>query len=168
MKRVPDIVMQSVKGKILLIYALLAVAVISLAGYSWYNTGVISARVEAISQPDSTSAHLKDIATNISRITNLYLKRSESKIDDKQHQLLINEINNSLDALVEQYNPDNQELVADLDSIPLLLDSITNAYQEIRLLRKRFNEDVRGRIGNEIMSSLATAQLTDSVYVQNN
>lgn len=168
MKRVPDIVMQSVKGKILLIYALLAVAVISLAGYSWYNTGVISARVEAISQPDSTSAHLKDIATNISRITNLYLKRSESKIDDKQHQLLINEINNSLDALVEQYNPDNQELVAELDSIPLLLDSITNAYQEIRLLRKRFNEDVRGRIGNEIMSSLATAQLTDSVYVQNN
>lgn len=160
--------MRSVKGKILLIYALLAITVISLAGYSWYNTGIISERVESLSEPDNASAHLKDIATNISRITNLYLKRADSQIDEQQHQKLITEINQSLESLVDEYDPEQSELLAELDSIPMLLDSINTAYEEIKMLRKHFNEEVRGRIGNEIMQSLATAQLTDSILVESN
>lgn len=158
--------MRSVKGKILLIYALLAIAVFALAGYSWYNSGVISARVEQLSQPDVASSHLKDIATNISRITNLYLKHSKNRIDESRHQQLIIEINSSLDALVGEYEEINPSLLAELDSIPLLLDSIDRAYQEIKQLRYEFDEQFRGRIGNEILTSLEMAQLTDSILIE--
>lgn len=158
--------MKSFKQKIIVVFVILSVSVLGLAAYSWVSYTRISDRVELITQPDQKSALLRDMTTNLSLLTNLYLKRGSVDANNEAHRALLAAVDSSLNTIRSLYRAQALPMPEALETIPALIDSIRIDSDGIIALRQTYEADFKGRLESEIMHAIATAELTDSILVE--
>lgn len=142
------------------------VGILFLSGFSYISSRELTKQIESLTKPNNKIVYLKEISTNITRFTNLYLQSPNSILFTREHDKILNEIQETLQLLRNEYSPNEVETLEALDSIPEILASIRKAHSEIRFLNKEYQDDFYSRVEEEILEKITINDLKDAGYVE--
>ncbi|MFN6946627.1 MAG: ATP-binding protein, partial [Cytophagaceae bacterium] len=163
--------MKTIRLKIIILYVVASVCLLSLGGYSWYSSQQMSQKVREFIRINPKSKLYNQITTNLYKLNNLYLTYSATNNLDtiQSYNIMINAIKHDIIALQNEYDSTTEILtIKSLGEIPDLLDSIQTEYFQVQKKKKESQKKFVNKLENELKKVISQYQGEDPVYIIKN
>lgn len=146
-------------------------SVICIGGIGYYsitNLFELTDRVALLSKPNKKWELFGEITSKLRRLNQTFYAQglNPSQILGEDHVALIDSIGNDINELRTNYSKEiNPSKLAELDTIPILLEEIKVEFQELKRLQSEKQSEVLDDLEEALLSKLSNSSTKDSVHI---